>query len=158
MSTIAMKQTKNTVSATFLPHKAYLSAHELAAAYNGTIGKTEKGFFKADFDSAKTAKQFKLDWETAYNANRKVEADTPAPASKPAQKPKASKGNKASSSKKTTKGKGKAKGNSFDFGKVKGKTNKEKNKALHAMLVGMGIADSRTPEYMSVWNARPWAK
>ncbi len=52
----------------------------------------------------------------------------------------------------------KAKGNSVDFSKIKGKTNSEKNKALHAMLVGMGIGDSRTSEYMSVWNARPWAK
>ena len=148
MSIIAMNQSKKTVSATFLPYKAYKHACELATAYDGTIGKTADGFFKADFNSAKIAKQFLTDWETAYNANRKVEADTPA------QKPKASKGNKASSTKKTTKGKG----NSFNFEKVKGKTNKEKNKALHAMLVGMGIADSRTPEYMSVWNARPWAK
>ena len=154
MSIIAMKQSKKTVSATFLPYKAYKHAHELATAYDGTIDKTADGFFKATFKSAKIAEQFLTDWTTAYNANRKVEADTPAPASKPAQKPKASKGNKASSTKKTTKGKG----NSFNFEKVKGKTNKEKNKALHAMLVGMGIADSRTPEYMSVWNARPWAK
>jgi hypothetical protein len=51
-----------------------------------------------------------------------------------------------------------AKGSTFDFSKIKGKTNSEKNKALHAMLVSKGIKDSRTPEYMSVWNARPWAK
>ena len=51
----------------------------------------------------------------------------------------------------------KAKGNGIDFKAFKG-TNSEKNKALHAMLVSKGIKDSRTPEYMSVWNARPWAK
>lgn len=46
----------------------------------------------------------------------------------------------------------------FDFGSIKGKTNADKNKALHAVLVGMGMKDSRTAEYQAVWNARPWAK
>lgn len=86
-------------------------------------------------------------------------------------KPTATKG-KASSTKKTTakatapkksttsskKAPRKTKGEAFDFGKIKGKTNTDKNKALHATLVGMGLKDSRTPEYMSIWNARPWAK
>lgn len=52
----------------------------------------------------------------------------------------------------------KAKGNGIDFGKIKGETNKDKNKALHAMLVSKGITNSKSEEYMSVWNARPWAK
>jgi hypothetical protein len=52
----------------------------------------------------------------------------------------------------------KSKGSAFDFGKIKGKTNSEKNRALHKFLVKMGLDDSRTPEYMSIWNARPWAK
>ena len=51
-----------------------------------------------------------------------------------------------------------AKGNGFDFSAIKGADNKAKNKALHATLVSMGMADSRTPEYQAVWNARPWAK
>jgi hypothetical protein len=51
----------------------------------------------------------------------------------------------------------KAKGNGIDFTKFQG-TKSDKNRALHAQLVSMGIADSRTPEYMSIWNARPWAK
>ena len=87
-------------------------------------------------------------------------------------KPTATKG-KASSTKKATtpktsapkksttsskKAPRKTKGEAFDFGKIKGKTNTDKNKALHATLVGMGLKDSRTPEYMSIWNARPWAK
>ena len=143
MSIIKITANKRTASATFLPYKAYKSAHELALKYEGTIGKTEEGFFKAEFKSAKTAKQFVADWEAAYTANRKVEAE--APKDKPSKKA-------------TTKGKGKGKGNGFDFDSVKGKTKSEKNKALHAMLVGMGIADSRKPEYMNVWNARPWAK
>lgn len=52
----------------------------------------------------------------------------------------------------------KAKGNGFDFTTIKGADNKAKNKALHQALVKMGLKDSRTPEYMAVWNARPWAK
>lgn len=87
-------------------------------------------------------------------------------------KPTASKG-KASSTKKATdkktttpkksttsskKAPRKSKGNAFDYSVIKGKTNTDKNKALHATLVGMGLKDSRTPEYMSIWNARPWAK
>ena len=52
----------------------------------------------------------------------------------------------------------KTKGNAFDYSVIKGKTNADKNKALHATLVKMGHKDSRTPEYMSIWNARPWAK
>jgi hypothetical protein len=69
---------------------------------------------------------------------------------------------KASAPKKSTtsskKAPRKTKGEAFDFGSIKGKTNTDKNKALHATLVGMGLKDSRTPEYMSIWNARPWAK
>jgi hypothetical protein len=52
----------------------------------------------------------------------------------------------------------KTKGNAFDYSVIKGKTTTDKNKALHKELVKMGHKDSRTPEYMSVWNARPWAK
>jgi hypothetical protein len=45
----------------------------------------------------------------------------------------------------------------FDFSTIKGNTKSEKNKALHATLVGMGHADSRSPEYQDIWSARPWA-
>lgn len=69
---------------------------------------------------------------------------------------------KASAPKKSTtsskKAPRKSKGNAFDYSVIKGKTNADKNKALHKELVKMGLKDSRTPEYMSVWNARPWAK
>jgi hypothetical protein len=68
---------------------------------------------------------------------------------------------KASAPKKSTtsskKAPRKTKGNAFDYSVIKGKTNADKNKALHKELVKMGLKDSRTPEYMSVWNARPWA-
>lgn len=52
----------------------------------------------------------------------------------------------------------KSKGKTFDYSVIKGKTAQDKNKALHKELVKMGHKDSRTPEYMSIWNARPWAK
>ena len=80
----------------------------------------------------------------------------PAPTSKKS-KPTTAKSKTTSSTKKTTKAPKKTKGVAFDFGKIKGKTNAEKNKALHKELVKMGLKDSRTPEYMSIWNARPWA-
>ena len=51
-----------------------------------------------------------------------------------------------------------AKGNGFDYGKIKGKTNTDKNKALHATLVGMGMKDSRAKDYQAIWTNRPWAK
>lgn len=180
-----LNRTKNTVSATYLPYTAYKAAHELATALKGEIGKTADGNFKATFNSVETAKKFVTEWTANYNANRKVEV-APAPKSAPAQKPKASKGKtdlvtvtldgveytvpasalvqkptKASSTKKATAKKAtapkKSKGVAFDFGKIKGKTTSEKNRALHKELVKMGLKDSRTPEYMSVWNARPWA-
>jgi hypothetical protein len=184
MKNITITRTKNTVSATYLPYAAYKSAIALATAHKGEIGKTAEGNFKATFASAKIAEQFKSEWTAEYNANRK--ADAPAPKSTPAQKPKASKGKvvvtvdgkqflvdasalvptqapKTSSTKKATTKKTASKkptaskGKAFDFTQIKGKTNADKNKALHAALVGMGMKDSRTADYKAVWNARPWA-
>ena len=95
-----------------------------------------------------------------------VEYTVPASALVPT-KPTATKGKTASSTKKTTakatapkktKSSPKtAKGKAFDYSVIKGKTTQAKNKALHKELVKMGLKDSRTPEYMSIWNARPWA-
>lgn len=139
MKNITITRTKNTVNAPYLPYAAYKSALALATAHKGEIGKDDNGNFKATFSSAKTAEKFVAEWTAEYNANRKVDP-TPAPKSAPAQKPKASKGK------------------AFDFSAIKGKTKKDKNRALHAMLVSMGIKDSRTPEYQAVWSERPWAK
>lgn len=77
----------------------------------------------------------------------------------PAKKTTPAKGSKKPTTKKADKTTApkRAKGG-FDFGSIKGNTNADKNKALHATLVSMGLKDSRTPEYMSIWNARPWAK
>lgn len=152
MSIIAINTNKRTATATaHLPYAAYKHACELATALEGTIGRTDDNLFTATFAKAKTAKEFAEKWTADYAEAHKAYTSTHTNA----QKPSASKGNKTSSSKKNTKS---GKGNTFNFNKVKGKTNSEKNKALHKMLVDMGIADSRTPEYMSVWNARPWAK
>lgn len=160
MKNIEITCTKNTAIATYLPYAAYKSALALATEHKGEIGKTAEGNFKATFSSAKIAKKFVAEWTAEYNANRKVEP-TPARKStpKPAQKPSASKGKTkatASSTKKTAPRK--AKGNAFDYSVIKGNSKSDKNKALHAALVSMGIADSRTPEYQAVWSARPWAK
>lgn len=147
----AMSINKKTVSATYLPYAAYKSALALATAHKGQIDKTDKGNFMATFSSAKVAKEFVAEWTAEYEANRKP---VPAPAPKHTQKPKASKPT-ATKGKKAPR---KAKGEAFDFGKIKGDTKKDKNRALHAMLVGMGIANSTSKEYQAIWNARPWAK
>lgn len=154
-----LTRNKNTVSATYLPYAAYKSAIALATAHKGEIGKTAEGNFKATFANAKIAEKFVKAWTAEYEANRKVEV-APAPKSVPAKKtpsskPTASKGKTASSTKKTAPRK--AKGEAFDFSAIKGKTKSDKNRALHAMLVSMGMKDSRTAEYQAVWNARPWA-
>lgn len=81
-------------------------------------------------------------------APAKKTASAPAKSGKKATTKKADKPNAP----KRTKGKG------FDFGSIKGKTNADKNKALHATLVSMGMKDSRSADYMAIWNARPWAK
>lgn len=156
-------RTKNTVSATYLPYAAYKSAITLATAHEGEIGKTDKGNFKATFNSVETAKKFVTEWTTEYEANRKVEV-APTPKSTPAKKSTTSKStatkDKAKATASSTKKSAprKAKGNTFDYSVIKGESKKDKNRALHAMLVSKGIADSRTPEYQAVWNARPWAK
>lgn len=183
---ITITRKANTASASYLPYAAYQSALALATALKGKIGKTAEGNFKATFSSAKVAENFKSKWTAEYEANRKVEP-TVAPKKKPtASKGKTAPTEELttvlngvkyklvpmtdeapSSTKKTTPKKSttsskkaprKTKGNAFDYSVIKGKTNADKNKALHKELVKMGHKDSRTPEYMSIWNARPWAK
>ena len=161
MKNITITRTKNIANATYLPYAAYKRALALATELKGEIGKTAEGNFKATFSSAKVAEKFVATWTAEYEANRKVDL-APAPKSTPTQKPKASKGktddkSTASATKKTTKKPKASKGNSIDFNAFKG-TKSEKNRALHAMLVGMGIGDSRTPEYQAVWSARPLIK
>ena len=184
MKNINITRKNATVSATYLPYSAYKRALELATAHKGEIGKTAEGNFKATFTSAKIAQKFIAEWTAEYNANKKPtiaptkNAPTPAKgksnlvtvtvdgvkytvdkANLVPTAPAPAKGSKKPTTKKADKPNApkRAKGG-FDFGSIKGKTNADKNKALHATLVGMGLKDSRTPEYMSIWNARPWAK
>ena len=163
MKNATITRTKNTVNATYLPYAAYKRALALATELGGEIGTTDKGFFKATFAKAKIAEKFVDTWIAEYEANRKpapAPVEAPKPAQKtPSSKPTASKGKTkatTSSTKKTTAPR-KAKGNAFDYSVIKGETKKDKNRALHAMLVSMGHADSRTKEYQAVWSARPWA-
>ncbi len=163
MQKITLNRSKNTVSAPYLPYTAYKAFVEGATALNAQIAPHAKGVSKATFNSVEDAKKFVTEWTSNYNANRKVEPTVaPTPKSTPTKKsttskPTATKGKTTSSTKKATAPR-KAKGEAFDFGKIKGNTKSEKNRALHAMLVGMGIGDSRTKEYQAIWNARTWAK
>lgn len=130
-----IKRNANTITATtYLPMGAYKALVQLARDHEGEIDKTAKGMLRVTFDEVQTAKnvanRFSRDYKKAH------EAYVPKPAAKRVRQ---------------------AKGKAFDFTKIKGNTTKEKNKALHATLVGMGITNSKSDEYMSVWNARPWA-
>ena len=145
MSKNFIKRSKNTITqCTRMPYGAYNALRTLAKDHNAEIVEAENGFLTLTFDEVKTAEnvanRFRADYAEAHAAYT--------PKEKPTKKT-----TKPSSTKK-----GKGKGNSFDFDSVKGNTKKEKNKALHAMLVGMGMGDSRTDAYQAVWTARPWAK
>jgi hypothetical protein len=180
---ITITRKANTVHATYLPYAAYKRALELATAHKGEIGKTAEGNFKATFKNAKIAEKFVTEWNAEYEANRKAEPTTapkhtPAPTkgkvnlvtvtvdgktytvdkanlvptapAKGSNKPTTKKADKPNAPKR-------AKGG-FNFGSIKGNTNADKNKALHATLVSMGMKDSRSADYQAIWNARPWAK
>lgn len=140
---------KKATQSVYLAHAAYESAKALVLAHNGKIGSDDGKMIIATFESNENAKAFATAFESEYTKAHKAYAKA---------KGKAEKKPTASTRKPKADAPKKAKGNAFDFGKIKGKTNSDKNKALHAMLVGMGHADSRTPEYQAVWNARPWAK
>jgi hypothetical protein len=188
MKNITITRTKNIVNAPYLPYKAYTRALALATEHKGEIGKTAEGNFKATFANAKIAEKFVKAWTAEYEANRKVEPTVaPTHEAKPVSKRERQNayierqiatlekslkaegidpnkvvsfdahGTPVMSAKASPRKARKAKGNGIDFNAFKG-TKSEKNRALHAMLVSKGIADSRTPEYKAVWNARPWAK
>jgi hypothetical protein len=171
----------NTLYAPYLPHAAYKALVQLAKDHNGEIVTNDDHTTRVDFADATTAKNVLAKWTADYEALRKP-TPTPTHEAKPVPAKGKAKtvvvtdenGNKytvkatdlapveahapkKASPRKSTKTPARTKCNAFDFGKIKGKTNTDKNRALHAMLVSMGIKDSRTPEYMSVWNARPWA-
>lgn len=129
-----MNRTKTTVTANkWLVGTAYATATTLATAHQGTIGKTAENRFTAEFPTAKSAQAFVTEWEKGYQANTKT-AEPPKPAT-------AGKGAR----------KGKGNGKAVDFSKVKGTTKSDRNKAAHALIVGMGI-ESGSAEYNALWK------
>lgn len=138
-------QGKTATQNAHMAYTAYNRAQAMATEQNGKIDFVEGKKIKATFTSNAKAKSFVTAFESEYaEASKAYQATKTETKTTSTRKPKAH----------TPK---KAKGNGIDFKAFKG-TNSDKNKALHAKLVSMGIKDSRTPEYMSVWNARPWAK
>jgi hypothetical protein len=138
---------KTAIQNAFLAFAAYNRAKALVDEHNGKIDFVDGKNIKATFKSNKVATDFvtafESEYEKAHKAYTKAKGKTETKTTS-ARKPKADAPKKA-------------KGNGIDFKAFKG-TNSEKNKALHAMLVSKGITNSKTEEYMSVWNARPWAK
>lgn len=164
-NTIKLTRKANTVYAPYLPYAAYNALVQLGKDHNAEIGENADHTLRLTFNEVETAKNVVAKWTAEYEANRKVDL-APAPKSTPAKKsttskPTATKGKTETKTTSTRKPKAhapkKSKGNSVDFTQFKG-TKSEKNRALHAMLVAKGITNSKTEEYMSVWNARPWAK
>lgn len=157
MKTAKMSRRNATVTANkYLPYPAYVSARDLASAHDGTIATTADNRFTAKFPTATHAKAFVQAWTTAYEQAcdermkmpsksfgtvfiPSVDMDdyaTSAPVSAPAPK-------------RTRKAKGN--GKAVDFGKVKGATKSERNKAAHALIVGKGVK-SGSDEYKALWN------
>ena len=172
---------KKATQGVYMAHAAYESAKALATAHNGKIANNDGKMLELTFKSNADAKAFADAFESAYAKAHKAYAKAHAPAQKPTvAKGKAktvtvtdANGNKytvkasdlapvqapekAPARKAEPRKPARAKGNAFDFGKIKGKTNTDKNRALHAVLVGMGMKDSRDAKYQAIWNARPWA-
>lgn len=178
-------RTKNTVSAPYLPYAAYNALVAKANALDAKIAHNADHTTVVTCKTVNDAKKLVAEWTADYEALRKP---TPAPAQEAKPVPAKGKAKtdtitldgkeyrivasesgeglclmpvnapKKAEPRKSTKAPARTKGNAFDFTKIKGKTNADKNKALHAMLVSKGMKDSRTAEYQAVWNARPWAK
>ena len=186
MANIFTIKGKKATQSVYLAHAAYENAKALVSAHNGKIDSDDGKMIQATFKTNKDAKAFADAFESAYakahkayeKANGKsVKAKAEPTKSAPA--PAKGKSNlvtvtldgityqvdkanlvptapKSAPAKKSAPKR--AKGNGFDFSKIKGNSNADKNKALHATLVSMGMKDSRTAEYLAIWNARPWAK
>ena len=137
MKTAKMNRTRTTVTANkYLAYPAYVSARDLATAHDGTIDTTADKLFTAKFPTATHAKAFVQAWTTAYE--KACDDKATATASVPAPAPK-----------RTRKGKGNSK--AVDFGKVKGATKSDRNKAAHTLIVSTGVK-SGSDEYKALWN------
>ena len=143
---------------THMSEKAYNAARKtepkaLAKATNGKgVRKNAVEYVTLTDDNGNTFQVPKSALAGISTSAKKGKGNT-----KPTTAPKAQAQAKAKTEPKATKRVSK-KGNGIDFNAIKGADNKAKNKALHAMLVGMGMADSRAKEYQAIWSARPWAK
>lgn len=143
---------KKATQGVYLAHAAYENAKALVTAHNGAIGSADGKMLEATFKSNAEAKAFADAFENAYAKAHKAYAKAKGKTAKAQPEAKVAPVRKAEPRKPA-----RAKGNSVDFAKFQG-TKSEKNKALHAHLVSMGMKDSRTAEYLAIWNARPWAK
>lgn len=148
-NTFTIKGKKATQKA-YLAHAAYESAKAHILANKGKIVSEDGKMLVADFESNTNAKTFADAFERDYAKAHKAYAKAKGKTVKAKTEPKS---DKNAPTRKPTR----TKGNSVDFTQFKG-TKSDKNKALHAYLVGIGHADSRTKEYQAVWSARPWAK
>ncbi len=160
--------------AIFLVGEQYKTALYLADANKGKIGRTSDGKLSVDFTLVKNADAFAKGYKKWFDSSKTtvsepkprtqntaptvgkgkvvvtdengkkytIDASLLAPTTAPTQKVTPTPTKK----------------NAFDFGKIKGKTDSDKNKALHKTLVGMGITNSKSDEYQAVWSIRPWAK
>ncbi len=143
---------KKATQSVYLAHAAYESAKALVLAHNGKIDSEDGKMIQATFKSNEDTKAFATAFEGEYAKAHKAYAKAKGKSNKAKTEKKVAPAHKAEPRKPAQ-----AKGNSVDFTQFKG-TKSDKNRALHAMLVSMGHADSRTKEYQAVWNARPWAK
>ena len=159
----------------FLVGEQYAFAKATVEKFKGKIGKNAEGKMRATFASVKNANACKKELDAWWDSKKtsigkatvRVNKTTPAPAKGKSnfvtvtvdgvayQVDKANLVPTAPAKKSAPKN---AKGNGFDYGKIKGKTNADKNKALHAALVKAGMKDSRAKDYQAIWTNRPWAK
>jgi hypothetical protein len=165
----------------FLVGEQYTQAKATVEKFKGKIGKNGEGKMKATFASVKNAEACKKEFDAWYKPSKtairedkpRTQNTVPASAKGKAKADIYTVDGKEYTLKATSDGfvlmpvvptapakktaPTRAKGG-FDFGSIKGKTNADKNKALHATLVSMGMKDSRSADYQAIWNARPWAK
>lgn len=141
----------------FLAFTAYNRAKALVSEHNGKIDSEDGKTIKATFKSNADAKAFADAFERAYTKAHKAYVKAHGKSVKAKAEVKTEPKKVASARKAEPRKPARAKGNSVDFAKFQG-TKSEKNRALHAHLVSMGMKDSRTAEYQAIWNARPWAK
>lgn len=145
-TSLSIKREGKIVSSEWLTPAAYKRAVQLTYAHNGDIFcNPHPRQFQAKFLSIKDAKAMVEEWQAdyerahaAYVARQEAERAETLRKLGEAEKPK-------TKTPKTSKKSG------IDFSKVKGATKSERNKAAHALIVGMGIK-SGSEEYATLWK------